>query len=458
MTRSYRRLSLGKRRQWAERARVVVLRGIRRAGGDDARRSRSGEVPRPRVVASQATHGDLRVTILALLVAACTTGGSPILANPPATQPSIPPRTAEPTLPVDPQPIVFPRDDGPHDRLTEWWYYTGHLRSEDDRRFGFEYVIFRGERGDFPPVWASHLAITDESNQTFDYAQRTEIGPQVDRSPRDGSGEPAGFDLSLSGIDPTDPSTLRRSPWTMGSAIARNEASKLTASADPSESTVTSGERRLGLDLTTRPTKPPALHDTDGWIDFGPAGGSYYYSRTALEAAGTLYLGSDTFAVDGTAWFDHQWGDFITVGGGGWDWFAINLDDGTDITLSQVRDADGSYPLVYGTIVDARGTTRHLEGNDFTIEATQRWTSPTTGATYPAAWHITLPGDGLVIDLVPAVADQELDTRPSTGVVYWEGSQRVTAQRGSLHSRGYVQLGGEAYVELTGYGPGGLLP
>jgi predicted secreted hydrolase len=394
------------------------------------------------------------VALIAALIGGC--GGDPILANPPAAQPSPAPPTAEPSRPVDPLPIVFPRDDGPHERLMEWWYFTGHLRSEDDRRFGFEYVVFRAERGDFPPVWASHLATTDETNRTFDYAQRTEIGPQVDRSPRDAAGVPAGFDLSLSGIDPTDPSTLQRSAWTMGSAIAGNEASQLKAFADPSESTVTSGERRLGLDLTTGPTKPPALHDTDGWIDFGPAGGSYYYSRTALAAAGTLYLGSDTIPVDGTAWFDHQWGDFISIGGGGWDWFAINLEDGTDITLSQIRDADGSYPLVYGTVVDSRGTTRHLEHDDFTIEATRRWTSPETGATYPAAWHITLPGEGLVIDLVPAVADQELDTRASTGVVYWEGSQLVSARR--TRRRVDTRLGGEAYVELTGYAPAGLMP
>ena len=88
--------------------------------------------------------------------------------------------------------------------------------------------------------------------------------------------------------------------------------------------------------------------------------------------------------VDGDAWFDHQWGDFIAVGGGGWDWFAVNLDDGTDLTLSLVRDADGSYPLVYGTLVDPDGTVRHLEGDAFTVQVTDRWTSPATGADYPA--------------------------------------------------------------------------
>ena len=132
------------------------------------------------------------------------------------------------------------------------------------------------------------------------------------------------------------------------------DALNLEAVADPAEAAA-AGVDRLGLQLTGGPTKPPALHDGDGWIDFGDAGGSYYYSRTAMGTGGVVYLGLDTYPVDGTAWFDHQWGDFISVGGGGWDWFAVNLDDGTDLTLSLVRDADGSYPLVYGTLVGPIG-------------------------------------------------------------------------------------------------------
>ena len=174
-------------------------------------------------------------------------------------------------------------------------------------------------------------------------------------------------------------------------------------------------------------TKPAVLHDGDGWIDFGPAGGSYYYSRTAMTATGSLTVDGTTMDVTGTAWFDHQWGDFISVGGGGWDWFAVNLDDGTDLTLSLVRDMDGSYPLIYGTLVDPDGTARHLDADDFTVEVTARWTSPATGADYPAGWTIEMPGEDLTIRLTPTVAAQELDTRATTGVVYWEGSQRVRA-------------------------------
>jgi predicted secreted hydrolase len=224
---------------------------------------------------------------------------------------------------------------------------------------------------------------------------------------------------------------------------------ELRASATATE---TSTGVPFALDLEAEPIKPAALHDTDGWIDFGPAGGSYYYSRTALDTTGTLELDGQTFRVTGQTWFDHQWGDFIAVGGGGWDWFAVNLGDGTDLTFSLVRNADGSYPLVYGTLVDADGATVHLPRDAFDIEITDRWTSPTTGADYPAGWRIVVPGEALVIDLRPTVADQELDTRASTGVVYWEGSQTVDA------SRDGQPLGGEAYVELTGYGPSAAAP
>ena len=390
------------------------------------------------------------IATLALVVAACTGAGGPILANPSAPRPSAPVATVAPSSGVDPQPVVFPRDDGPHDRLTEWWYITGHLvggAGGAERRFGFEYVIFRAERGDFPPAWASHLAITDETGDAFHYAQRQEIGPQVDRSPRGVTGELVGFDLSMSGLDPTDPSTAGRQAWSM---TGQGDQASVIAQADPTEMTVGGSDGQgasfgLGLDLQLAATKPPALHDRDGWIDFGAAGGSYYYSRTAMIASGTVDVGADTLVVEGTAWFDHQWGDFISVGGGGWDWFAVNLEDGTDLTLSLVRDADGSYPLVYGTLVDAAGATRHLPGDAFTVEVTDRWTSPASGADYPAGWRVTIPADRLVIDLEPTVAAQELDTRATTGVVYWEGSQTVRAIRDG------VPLGGEAYVELTGY-------
>jgi RND superfamily putative drug exporter len=368
--------------------------------------------------------------VLAGVLAGCS--GAPILANP--TPPKAPIVTPSPTpaRPADPQPVNLPRDDAPHDRLTEWWYYTGHLLAADGRRFGFEFVIFRAERGSFPVSWASHLALTDETAGTFSYEQRSEIGAQVDqkaniRSLMPDSELAAGFDLSIVG----DP---RATEWRMAGA---GETALLSA-----------GSSDLWLTLRLADTRSqPVLHGGDGWVDFGPAGGSYYYSRPRMDAAGLLSLGGESLEVTGTAWFDHQWGDFIAVGGGGWDWFAVNLDDGTDLTLSLVRAADDSYPLVYGTLVAADGTAEHLSADQFSVETADSWTSPHTGATYPAGWTIEIPAEQLLIHLRPSVADQELDTRATTGVVYWEGSQVVSATRAGR------PVGGQAYVELTGYAP-----
>ncbi len=367
--------------------------------------------------------------LAAPLLAACSAG--PILANAPAAHPVAPARTAAPSHAPDPLPVELPRDDGPHDRLTEWWYYTGHLEASDGRRFGFEFVIFRAERGGFPVTWASHLAITDEAGQAFEYAQRTSFGPGVSRS---SSGAFA--------VEMPAPPGVPGEPWAMSGGGGRD--SLVAFAPDRTEGSM---RRPFGILLELSGPRQGTLHDRDGWIDFGAGGSSYYYSRMRMAARGSIFVDGATVDVQGTAWFDHQWGDFIAVGGGGWDWFAVNLDDGTDLTLSLVRDADGSYPLVYGTLVGPDGTTRHLQRDAFTVETTGRWRSPATGADYPAGWRVSLPGEDLVIDLAPTVADQELDTRATTGVVYWEGSQRVTARRGG------VQLGGQAYVELTGYGP-----
>ena len=352
------------------------------------------------------------------LLAACATG--PILANPPAPRPTTAAATPPPSHPPDPITVELPRDDAPHDRLTEWWYYTGHLQSADGRRYGFEYVIFRAERGGFPVTWASHFAVTDETTGKFQYAQRTEVGPQVDLGSFDG------FDFSFAG-------TGTQSSWGM-TGFEGNDV-------------FLAGDRNLYLALEMRATKPPTLHNGNGWIDFGAGGSSYYYSRTAMSATGSLVREGSSTDLTGTAWFDHQWGDFIAVGEGGWDWFAINLDDGTDLMLSMVRDTDGSYPHVYGTLVDADGRSRSLTRDAFSVEITRRWISPKTNTDYPAGWQISVPGEDLTIDLAPTVPDQELDTRATTGVVYWEGSQVVSARRGDR------SLGGEAYVELTGYGP-----
>ena len=384
--------------------------------------------------------------LAAAVLAGC--GGGPILGNPPLDYPT--PGAPSPVAPpaADPIPVVLPGDDGPHDRLTEWWYYTGHLTNEVGRQFGCAAVVFRAERGSVPPSWVAHLALTDEATGQFHFAQRTEIGPGVDRSPRDPSGTPTGFDLQIAGLSPD---LIAAGAPSFGGAwrlLGANGTDRIEAELMPEEAEAAG--RSFGLSLALQSTKPPAQHDGDGFVDFGPAGSSYYYSRTRLKASGEPQLDGQRYAVEGIAWFDHQWGDFISVGGG-WDWFGINLDDQTDLTLSVVRDAAGTPVVGYGTIVDPDGTARHLTAADIDVRSLSSWTSAATGRTYPVNWSILLPGEGLSIKLTTTVESQELDTRPTTGVAYWEGSHHVRATRLD-GSRLGASLGGEAYVEVTRYG------
>jgi len=374
------------------------------------------------------TRRALLLLVSAVLAAACS---GPLLANSPAPtgapyeKPTLRPSTSDPIA------IELPRDDAPHDRLTEWWYVTGHLTTIDGtREFGYEAVIFRAKRGQFPVTWASHIAITEkprgERVGSFSYDQRTEVGPQVSIGPNMFRAVSAAF--AITGANPLDPATLGRDPWVMlvlpdgGMEIGGN-----------------------GLMLKLGAGRPPVLHDTDGWVTFDDAGGSYYYSRTRMPTAGSVTIDGETLAVRGSSWFDHQWGDFIAIGGGGWDWFALNLSDGSDLMLSFVRAKDGSYPLVYGTWVARSGSVRHINGADIALTALGSWTSPHTGATWPAGWRVQIARIGLNVTVTPEVADQELNTLASTGVIYWEGANSVV---GTLAGRPIV---GRSYVELTGY-------
>ena len=370
----------------------------------------------------------LLLMMSAILMAACS---GPLLANSPApTGAPYEKPTARPSV-VDPIAIELPRDDAPHDRLTEWWYVTGHLSTLDGtREFGYEAVIFRATRGQFPVTWASHIAITEKPRAghagSFTYDQRSEVGPQVDVTPIMSRPVIAGF--AITGANPLDPATLGRDPWVM--------------------LMLPGGDMQIGgngLMLQLGAGRSPVLHDTDGWVAFADAGGSYYYSRTRMPTAGTLTIGGEALTVTGSSWFDHQWGDFIAIGGGGWDWFALNLSDGSDLMLSFIRAKDGSYPLVYGTWVGANGVVQHIDGAEIDLTALGTWTSPHTGAIWPAAWRVQIAQIGLDVTVTPEVADQELNTMESTGVIYWEGANSVAGRLAG------APITGRSYVELTGY-------
>ena len=332
-------------------------------------------------------------------------------------------------LAVPPWAFRFPADHASHPRFrTEWWYYTGHLEAPG-RSFGYELTFFRvalpQQRADSPSAWAArdlvflHLALTDETRGRFrqhEAARRVALG--------------------LAGADST-----RYSAW-LDDAFARLEADSLThrlrgAGGD------------FSLDLSLVPRKPPAIHGSNGVSQksAGAGNASHYYSLTRLETAGRVVAGQDTFEVRGESWMDHEFASNRMAGTHtGWDWFSVQLDDGRELMLYQLRLRGGGVePLSHGTLVAADGRTRALALADFRIRALGRWRSPRTGAEYPSGWTLEVPDEGLSLTLTPALADQELVARAMGGVVYWEGSVRATGT-----SRG-APATGRGYVELTGY-------
>ena len=174
-----------------------------------------------------------------------------------------------------------------------------------------------------------------------------------------------------------------------------------------------------------------------------PGNASAYLSWTRLSVSGTLGLDGVADAVRGTAWFDHEWGTSqLGEGVVGWDWFALQLDDGRELMLYLLRREDGSPAAVSaGTLVAADGTSRSLSLADFAVEVTDRWRSPHTGAEYPAGWRVRVPSAALDLRVAPPVPDCELDTSASVDVTYWEGPVRFS---GSHAGGGYVELVGYA--------------
>jgi predicted secreted hydrolase len=308
-----------------------------------------------------------------------------------------------------PIPVELPRDDGPHGAGIEWWYYTGHMFTESGDRFGFEYVIFKGHRGDVLG-YAAHFAITDNARGRFAYDQRLGLVPGA-------SPVSNGFDERVGN-------------WSMRGSGGNDH--------------LIANMSGYSIDLSTRSTKPAALHDGDGYFDYGSGEGSYYYSRTRLAIEGTLTVDGKSLNVTGEAWFDHQWGNFTTYQGG-WDWYAIQLDNDTELMIYLIHAPQGGQPIVDGSFIAPDGSLTILDRGDFTVSPTGSWTSPHSGATYPAGWRIEYPAGHLTLMLSPSMPNQELDTTASTNVIYWEGEVTVAG------SQAGEPISGLGYVELTGY-------
>jgi predicted secreted hydrolase len=314
--------------------------------------------------------------------------------------------------------------------------------------YGFELVFFRAVRGQRPPGYAAHFAVADLARGGFRYDQRSDVALNERRAPAGSQpGQPGPGATVSGGTDGTRPVGTVSLPVPGGGFDLALAGWRIRGREG--RDTLRAAMPGYGLELSLEAQRPPALHLGDppvfpGLISFGPAGYSYYYSRTRMSVEGTLDVDGEPRRVTGEAWMDHQWGDFLVLGGGGWDWFAGNLRDGRDLTFSVVRDAAGAVTMAYGTLVGADGETRHLPPSALAVEATGWWTSPATQVRYPSGWRVRVPDEGLDLLWTPLLADQELDTRPSTGVIYWEGAVRLEDAAGGADV-------GRGYVELTGY-------
>ncbi|HKI01323.1 MAG TPA: lipocalin-like domain-containing protein [Thermoanaerobaculia bacterium] len=328
---------------------------------------------------------------------------------------------------LGPRSFRFPADHGPHPEFrTEWWYYTGNLETAEGRRFGFQLTFFRSALAPEMPAresawasrqaWLAHFTITDVQSGTFRSFERWSRGAL---GLADAQGEP--FRVWLK-------------DWTAEAVRGQAPPIHLKTSEDG-----------LGIDLILQQGKPPVLQGERGLSrkSAEPGNASYYYSLTRMPASGTVRVGGERFAVTGLAWMDREWStSSLGKDQVGWDWFSLQLSDGWDVMLYRLRRKDGKAdPASSGTLIGPAGETRPLSLGDFTIEDAGEWRSPRSGARYPERWRLRIPSEDLDLEVLPLLADQELDV----SFRYWEGAVGIEGTHRGRPAQG------RGYVELTGY-------
>ena len=322
----------------------------------------------------------------------------------------------------------FPRDHFNHPEFqTEWWYYTGNLKSAEGHKFGFELTFFRQAASrdatktaawDVKDVYLAHLALSDLDDGKFYHVERTNrAGPGI-----------AGASETLARI------------WNGNWQIQWEGSDQKLQAID----------ERFQLHLTLHSEKPPVVHGENGVSQKadGPGRASHYISLTRLTTSGSIELGGKKLDVAGTSWMDHEFFTHqLASDQTGWDWLSLQLADNTELMLFHIRRKDGSIdPYSAGTYVDAQGKTTHLRSNDFVLRPLgERWKSAVTGAVYPIHWSISIPKLDIELEVKTPLESQELTGKTKLLPNYWEGAIALTGKRGTQTT------GGVGYLEMTGY-------
>lgn len=285
-------------------------------------------------------------------------------------------------------PFEFPRDEGAHPQLSEWWYWNGHLETPDGRRFGFQLCYFRIRVG----IYFLHYAVSDEAAGTFVYDRRYHLPSKVAFSKER-------LALDYGGHTATG---------------TEGEGQELRFAVG-----------KYQVELMLRPKRDPMHVNGDGVIDMPEGGMSRYYSRTDMQTTGMLTIDGQPVPVHGQSWFDHQWGNFYCLFKP-WDWFAFQMPDGTEYNLFSFRRGEGQPARSHVNVLAPDGTLTVSDA--LVIRRKQWWQSPKSGKHYVTAWELDLPGRGETFTVEATMQDQEMprvdwkDIPPD----YWEGAMRVT--------------------------------
>lgn len=322
----------------------------------------------------------------------------------------------------------FPRDHASHEAFkTEWWYYTGHLKSDDGKKYGYELTFFRSgvapsekakTKSNAPSnVYLAHFAVSDINNKKFHFYEK-----------------------------------LTRSGLSLGSASSSvlhiyNDGWRVDEAGDTMM--LSADAEKVGIKLLLSSKKPPVIHGKDGVSQKADCVGcaSHYYSLSRMETKGLLFIDGKEKRVNGTSWMDHEFGsNQLTEEQVGWDWYSLQLSDNTELMLYMMRKKDGSIDKnSSGTIIGADGKAEHLNLSQFKIRSKSKWLSPQSKGNYPMNWEIEIPHKQIKLQVTPDFETQELVTKRSTDVTYWEGASSITGTKGGK------PITGEGYVEMTGY-------
>lgn len=333
--------------------------------------------------------------------------------------------------------LVFPRDHGAHPEFrTEWWYDSGHLDAEDGSRYGFHLAFFvRRTEGDIVygvpaplianPAHSAHLAISDLQSKKLYFDERFS-NDAGHRRPGQGRAATERLDLSNKG-------------W---SAQERDGIHYVEAES-----------RSHAIELALTPTKPMVLYGEDGFLlkgmgKDGKKHGSFYTGYSSLEGKGLIRVDGKTLEVEASAWFDHEFGSYhLSRSQRGWDWFSVQLDDGSELMVYLMKAKDGVPDRSYGVWIDPAGQGTHLCRTDISLRPTAHWKSPMTGAIYDTDWSLEVKSRDLILDLKAEIPESEIMSWGAV-TVYWEGAVMANGKRSgkSISGRGFVEQAGRAHV------------